>query len=88
MDRTKKLERQWIGIDITYIAINLIKTRLGEIGIAIIATMADANKSKRNEWKKSDAFYHLALHGNFDWKQGRRTGLSRISDKFHEFMDD
>jgi hypothetical protein len=61
---------------------------LGGIGIAIIATMADANKSTRNEWKQSDAFYHLALQGNFDWKQGRRAGLSRISDKFHEFMDD
>ena len=61
---------------------------LGEIGIAIIATMADANKSKRSEWKKSDAFYHLALNGCFDWTEGRRTGLSRISDKFHEFMDD
>lgn len=61
---------------------------LGEIGIAIIATMADANKSKRSEWKRSDAFYHLALHGYFDWLEGRRTGLSRISDKFHEFMDD
>ena len=60
---------------------------LGEIGIAIIATMAETNNSKRSEWKKSDAFYHLALQGNFDWKQRRRTGLLRISDKFHEFME-
>ena len=61
---------------------------LGEIGLAIIATMADANKSKRSQWKQTDAFYHLALNGYFDWQQGRRTGLSRTSDIFHEFMDD
>jgi hypothetical protein len=53
---------------------------LGEIGIAIIATMADANKSKRTEWKKSDAFFHLALQGYCAWKVGRGVGVSRISD--------
>jgi len=61
---------------------------LGGIGIGLIATMADANKSKRSAWKKSDAFYHLALHNYFGWAEGRRIGLPRISDKFHEFMDD
>jgi hypothetical protein len=61
---------------------------LGGIGIGLIATMADANKSKRSEWKKSDAFYHLALHNYFGWAEGRRKGLPRISDIFHEFMDD
>jgi hypothetical protein len=61
---------------------------LGGIGIGIIATMADANRSKRSKWKKSDAFYHLALQGYFGWAEGRRTGLARISDIFHEFMDD
>lgn len=61
---------------------------LGGIGVGIIATMADANKSKRSDWKKSDAFYHLALEGYFGWEEGRRSGLSRISDQFHEFMDD
>jgi hypothetical protein len=61
---------------------------LGDIGIGLIATMADANKSTRSEWKRSDAFYHLALHKYFGWAEGRRKGLPLISEKFHEFMDD
>ncbi len=63
-------------------------TIASSIGVGIIATMADANKSKRSEWKKSDAFYHLALHGYFGLSKGRTTGWSRATDQFHEFMDD
>jgi hypothetical protein len=62
---------------------------LGTISVALIATMADANRSIRNEWKKSDAFYHLGLQREFGGhNEGRNIGIPRISERFHEFMDD
>ena len=58
------------------------------IDIALIATLANSINSNRSNWRESDAFYHLGLRGHFVSNIGYRQGMTRITDKFHEFMDD
>jgi hypothetical protein len=61
---------------------------VGNIAIIGIATMADAHRSARKEWKKTDAFYHLSLHGHFPGASSNTLHLPDYSRTFHEFMDD
>jgi hypothetical protein len=60
----------------------------GLISVSVIATMADPNKSTRPAWKRSDAFYHLALNKTFAGNRSPEISSSKLQSIFYEFMDD
>ena len=90
----QKLDRQWIGIDITYLAINLIKRRLndafgGEIEFEEKGAPTDFESAKRLAELDKFQFQHwaLSLIGARPLREGERKGADRGVDGLLYFYE-
>jgi hypothetical protein len=94
----QKLGRQWIGIDITYLAINLIKRRLrdafgGELQFEELGNPTDLSGAQRLAEQDKFQFQHwaLSLIGARPLREGDGKGADRGVDGllyFYEGKDD
>ena len=90
----QKLDRQWIGIDITYLAINLIKRRLndafgGEIEFEEKGAPTDFESAKRLAELDKFQFQHwaLSLIGARPLREGEGKGADRGVDGLLYFYE-
>src|ERR1700733_197092 len=60
----------------------------GAIGIATIASLADAAKSKRKEWVPAEATYLAKLRQRFDERSPIPRTIRRLDRMMEEFMND
>jgi hypothetical protein len=60
----------------------------GSILVGIVAGLADAAKTRRAEWKKTDSFYYLSLERAFKVERGFQLSIPRYDRILEEFMND
>jgi DNA methylase/restriction endonuclease len=95
IDAAQKLGRQWIGIDITHLAIGLVEKRLRE-GFGAAAQwetigapkdLASAQKLAQDDPHQFQAWITLQL-GGYPWMGGKKGGDKGVDGYFYYIGDD
>ena len=60
----------------------------GSVLTGFVAAMADAAKSRRKDWKKTDTFYYFTLEGTFRDGDATQFRVPHYAKLLEEFMND